>query len=233
METGLFTATVPHVPSRAHGAELRCSERFPLSPVSKDGKVVMGLRGWTLSQANHTQGYKVVSVFDKQKGRHALTGVHVIVAHAWLPLPAHLGSTRVVVMHRDDNTANNHADNLQFGTHSDNTQDTIKKGRLRKDYSRKLLTADILAIRQSEEPGTVLAKRYGVSEFCISCVRRGKTNADVGGPFKPARKRLTDAQVAEVKASPLTVQELVQAYGISDRAIIEIKRGISRRGKPR
>lgn len=40
-----------------------------------------------------------------------------------------------LVMHIDDNPKNNRVDNLMWGTHKDNTQDALKKGRLKNNLA--------------------------------------------------------------------------------------------------
>ena len=51
--------------------------------------------------------------------------VHKLVADAFIPNP----HDYPIVRHKDDDRLNNHADNLKWGTQSDNIQDAIEHGR--------------------------------------------------------------------------------------------------------
>lgn len=65
-----------------------------------------------------------VSLTDKNNNK-ALFYVHRLVAYAWLDKKPYQNH----VMHLDDNPLNNCVDNLRWGTHSDNMQDAVNKGR--------------------------------------------------------------------------------------------------------
>lgn len=58
---------------------------------------------------------------------------------------------------------------LFIGTHHDNTQDMMKKGR---SGRAKLTTKNILEIRRSTETVKLLAKKHNVTEICIRDVKR-------------------------------------------------------------
>lgn len=51
--------------------------------------------------------------------------IHHLVAEAFIPNP----NSYPIVRHKDDNRTNNCADNLEWGTQSDNIQDAIRRGR--------------------------------------------------------------------------------------------------------
>lgn len=75
-------------------------------------------------------------------------------------------------------------DHLWLGDNNENTQDMYRKGRGRnlrgsETAQAKLTESDVLAIRASEDLGTELAKRYGVSPATISMVRTRKIWAHV------------------------------------------------------
>lgn len=67
-----------------------------------------------LIQTNHKGGYKLVSV--SVDGMHRELTVHRLVAQAFIPNPNNYRD----VNHKDGNKANNHVDNLEWVTHSDN-----------------------------------------------------------------------------------------------------------------
>jgi len=101
---------------------------------------------------------------------------------AWMltygPIPDGLN-----VSHRCDNPRCVNVGHLFLGTAADNLHDAIAKGRhigrvpehgVRKRRIRKLTDADVQAIRQSHQPLTAIAERYGVSVSHACNVRNGK-----------------------------------------------------------
>jgi hypothetical protein len=62
------------------------------------------------------QGYHQLGLFLSDKGKHYRTGLHRMVALAWVPNP----NNYPCVHHIDHNKANNHASNLEWVTYSQN-----------------------------------------------------------------------------------------------------------------
>lgn len=87
----------------------------------------------------------------------------------------------MVVMHECDNRACVNPRHLSLGTHNDNCQDKVRKGRQAKGETSgksKLKTSDIHDIRRLLDAGLSLQKiagKYGVSTMCISKISTGKT----------------------------------------------------------
>ena len=80
------------------------------------------------------------------------------------------------VLHTCDVRACVNPDHLFLGTVADNSRDMVNKGRSAKgekiNYAK--LTADqVLFLRTSKEPTTVIARRWGMSPNHIGTVRRG------------------------------------------------------------
>lgn len=100
------------------------------------------------------------------------TPVHKLVALAFLgPRPE--GQD---VRHLDGNPLNNRADNLAYGTRTENILDVYRQGRA----WRKLTVEQVLDIRarlQRGEKGRDVAKAYGVSETHISAIKTGREYA--------------------------------------------------------
>jgi hypothetical protein len=120
---------------------------------------------------NH-DGYRVVSL---KCGSHKETvSVHVLVC-------ASFNSARpkgAVARHLDGDRLNNCADNLAWGSVQDNHNDRREHGRSfagDRNPNAALASKDVLAIRASEEPSTVLAARFGVQRSAISKIRTGRT----------------------------------------------------------
>ncbi len=98
--------------------------------------------------------------------------VHSLVAEAFLgPRP-----DGYEVNHRDGNKANSAVDNLEYVTPSQNSRHAIRMGlakplRGERHYAAKLTSTKVVEIRQSSEPCSVLAKRFGVTEGAVRSVR--------------------------------------------------------------
>jgi hypothetical protein len=75
-----------------------------------------------------------------------------------------------LVMHTCDNPACINPMHLELGTHKDNMQDKVAKGRWIGGQPRKLNAEQVAAIRKSNETSTVLSKQYGVSRATIDNV---------------------------------------------------------------
>ena len=96
--------------------------------------------------------------------------VHQLVARTFLgPCP-----TGQEVRHLDGDPLNNRADNLAYGTRTENILDVYRVG----GAWRKLTVDQVLEIRnrlQNGERGIDLAREYGVGQSCISAVKTGRT----------------------------------------------------------
>lgn len=98
--------------------------------------------------------------------------VHQLVAETFLgPRPEGLD-----VRHLDGNPTNNRAENLAYGSRSENILDVYRIGRAwRKLTAEQAL--DIYKRLQDGERGRDLAKEYGVGEAAISAIKKGRTFA--------------------------------------------------------
>jgi hypothetical protein len=83
----------------------------------------------------------------------------------------------LVVMHSCDNPSCVNPEHLMAGTHKDNSQDAVSKGRMAsgsRNSSAKLTEDQVAAIKESSETVVILANRYGVNQSTISKIRTGK-----------------------------------------------------------
>jgi hypothetical protein len=88
----------------------------------------------------------------------------------------------MVVMHSCDNPSCVNPDHLSIGTFKDNTQDALKKGRLKtcfvkgeKNLSAKLKKSDVDYIKaHNEMRGIDLAKMFNISPQTICDIRKGR-----------------------------------------------------------
>jgi len=81
----------------------------------------------------------------------------------------------IYVCHTCDNKVCVNPGHLFLGTPKENTQDGIRKGRIKRVKSSKLTERQVLEIRASNERGCVISKRYKVSDGTISEIRNGIT----------------------------------------------------------
>lgn len=80
------------------------------------------------------------------------------------------------VLHRCDNPACVNLDHLRIGTHQDNMNDKVAKGRqpFGDICSRKLTEAQVAKIKTDRRPQNIIAAAYGVSKPYISRIKSGK-----------------------------------------------------------
>lgn len=131
-----------------------------------------------LSQMTHPEGYKRVKFPLGYPGSHIK--VHRLVAMAFHPNPNNLPQ----VNHIDGNKGNNHYLNLEWTDNSGNQRHAFATGLQseRKGEAHnmhKLTDDDVRKIRQLLASGRHtqfdIGKMFGVSNFCISDIKRGKT----------------------------------------------------------
>lgn len=123
---------------------------------TKTGKVLKG-------GESKSSGYRKVSLSVKGSKKTVTREVHRLVAETFLGL--HKG---LVVDHIDDNPLNNHIDNLQWITQSQN----ILKAKRKKKKNQKLTEAQKQEIRESNLVGEDLRQYFNV-KFNLSMSRSG------------------------------------------------------------
>ncbi len=103
--------------------------------------------------------------------KHGSQNVHVLVAVAFLgPIPP-----KQEVRHKDDNPANARADNLEYGTRTQNILDAVERGRW--SHSKKLTSEQVLAIRDRAltESQASLAREYRVCHAAVWAIVHRRT----------------------------------------------------------
>lgn len=103
----------------------KCIPDNPRYRVYVDGKIYDKLKGKFLKPRLNNNGYMRVMLCGRKK-----YFVHRLVAIAFIPNP----NSYKVVMHLDNNKANNHVSNLKWGTYSENTKQAYLEGRLKNTY---------------------------------------------------------------------------------------------------
>jgi hypothetical protein len=113
------------------------------------------------------QGYHRVKVFVKKKMK--IVRVHRIVLELFKgPQLSDKHHSR----HLDGNRSNNHIDNLEWGTHSENENDKLKHG----TSKRTLTDEQVIEIRNNKtDSHAFLGRKYNVHATTIGCIRRNKS----------------------------------------------------------
>lgn len=153
----------------------------PLYEVSDQGRVLsksrfvnarggaLAFRAGRILQPVQKQGrYWAVTLADNEKRRQYL--LHDLVAAAFLGVKPE----GAMVLHEDDNKANNAASNLRYGTQRENEEDARRNGKKAKGTGHgmaKLTEIDVLLIRSAPEDNNYMAELYNVSASHIWSIR--------------------------------------------------------------
>jgi hypothetical protein len=149
-----------------------------LYKVSNTGKVLGVKREKELTQHENHRGYLKVSLQKDGKRKNEL--VHRLVAKAFLENTEELPQ----VNHKDGTKTNNHVENLEWSSQSENMKHAVEKGLLVRPkgescYNAKLTNEDAQAIRERyAEGGTShrkLAKEFGVSAGVVHNILSGRS----------------------------------------------------------
>ena len=102
--------------------------------------------------------------------KHKLYYIHRIVAESFIPNP----NNYPVVRHKNDDPTNNHYSNLEWGTHSDNTNDAIRNGKIVYDNNRNY-------VKNENHPQAILTNN-DVEKVCL-LLKKGTPISDIGKIF--------------------------------------------------
>lgn len=139
------------------------------SPITyPDGRTVLRvLKCRILTPCINKHGYE--SLVLRKDGQDRTHEIQRLVAEAFIGPRPPGQETR----HLDGNRLNNRADNLAYGTRSQNQLDLYDY----RGYHHRLRVEDVLDIRAriaAGETGRSIAKIYSVGESTISAIKRGK-----------------------------------------------------------
>lgn len=148
--------------------------RYQVSNTGKVRRIIASYRGRVRELKLTTRDKKNsehLSVrLSDENGKVTSVYVHRLVAKAFIPNPNNLPN----VCHKDDNPKNNKVSNLFWGTHQDNINDKMKKGRQARGESSghsKLKNEQVLTIlreytgKRGEQ--TRLAEKFNVTPQAI------------------------------------------------------------------
>lgn len=110
---------------------------------------------WVFRGSRNKDGYGVMTV----RGKRTLT--HRLAYETWVgPIPDGL-----IVRHKCDNPPCINPEHLEVGTHRENSEDMVRRGRL--GALAKLSAGDVAEIRASTCTRQALSQRFGVSPSTI------------------------------------------------------------------
>jgi len=217
--------------------EWRTIDKAPAYEVSNLGRIrhTVYLDGYI-----DDYGYRAVQLFADGK-RCGTYRVHKLVADLFLPNPDGLPE----VDHINGNKLDSAAKNLEWVTRMENQRRMIRLGSRNTAKGEtsgvsKLTEAQVIEIRSLA--GHInqrdIAKRFGVTQFCVSAIVRRKTWAHLAADpeNKPLRKRsettfkkgsqhprakLTEDRISEIRAlrDVLPPREIAQRFKMSQSAI--------------
>lgn len=135
--------------------------------VSKEGKVFREIKPF--NRGNKIRKYLCVMVNGKK------WDIHRLVATVYLENP----ESKPCVLHYDDNSLNNHINNLRWGSYKENTMDARRNGLLRPRGKRNLRNKEKYAIYEQAKKGYKykdIAKNFGVGESRVSQIIKELSN---------------------------------------------------------
>ena len=139
-------------------------------------RVTKGVGCWSFSVAGDKDGYPQVTGSKHCRLAHITRAnqLSYVIYKGAIPK----GS---LVCHTCDNPSCVNPEHLFLGTHQDNMDDKIKKGRMRghwgpgEAYGTKLTSEDVKSIRESSGTQQSIADKYGISRPMVSLIKRHKT----------------------------------------------------------
>ncbi len=190
--------------------------QYPNYFIFSDGRVFGTQRDRFLKQYPNPQGYMCIVVLNIDEKRETRT-VHRFVARCFIPNP----DKKPFVNHKDGNVKNNHYENLEWVTGSENTSHAIREGIQRK-YTRAVSQytkdGELVAIYPSIQAA---ADALGVTRGSATDACRGKYKTCQGFVLKYSNK-----SPEKEEGSEETWVEMpdLSGYEVSDRGRIYSQR---------
>jgi len=147
--------------------------KYDVYKIKKNGDIISTRFGKKklLKARIGTNGYKAVTLYYNKNPRQHL--IHILVMEKHGPCKPTTGTT-YKVDHRDGNPLNNHINNLQWLTQSDN----VKKGKLKTKLTEKMVK-HIRKTRPNVKGVTSLASKYDVSKQAIYNVLANRSHTHI------------------------------------------------------
>ncbi len=174
-------------------------------------------------------GYPVINVSSARTGISNMP-LHTMVAFAFIgPRPDGMH-----INHKNGIKTDASVSNLEYATPSSNIQHGYDTGlipRGENHYSSKVTEAEVVEIRNSDEPGPVVATKYGIKASNVHEIRLGHTWKHAGGRIRRrVRPRLDASLVREIRNSKERGIDIAERLGLGKGVISKIRKGHTYRG---
>lgn len=147
--------------------------------ITKEGRVISMKRDCRVLKTQiDKKGYCRLTTTHNRK--HETFKVHRLVAKTFIPNPKNLAT----VNHKDGNKNNNHVDNLEWMSNTDNMRHAYRTG-IREELKGEESNTSILTEKQArsiiyllkttDARHHTIAKLYNVSRSCITDINTGKS----------------------------------------------------------
>ena len=143
---------------------------YPNYSISTCGKVKNNTSGNILNTSVHRNGYEIINIKPNGRGAGKTLKVHRLVAITFIPNP----DNKPQVNHLDGDKCNNHLENLEWATASENMKHAVKNGLLtppenvtRFTEKEALEIAELYKPRCRENGARALARKFGTHHTTI------------------------------------------------------------------
>lgn len=150
-------------------------EGFSNYSVSNFGNIRNDITNKNLSTTTNRHRYLYINLSDENK-KQKTKCVHLLVAQTFLKNDDIINKTEI--NHKDRNSKNNHVDNLEWVSHSENVKHVIKTGRKISDNRIKCEIISQDGISKIYDSQTQIAREHNMEQSLLSYIMRNK-----GGKF--------------------------------------------------
>lgn len=142
--------------------------------VSSLGRIRARKTGKIRNSTIRGNGYRYIGLRDSPNGVSVSRTVHSIVCRAFHGTP----EVKKEVRHLNGDPLNNHAENLAWGSRSENCADRVAHGvsnRGERHGMNRLTEEQVRMIRNDSRPRRLIAPEYGISDRYVDEIRSGGT----------------------------------------------------------
>lgn len=182
------------------------------------------------SHKQDTSGYPIKQIYkeDIKTGKAIKTKTYKMHRYIYEKTNNTILSRWELVRHKCDNKLCINPDHLEIGTHQDNMDDMVKRGRSNKGKTHtKLTKVQVLEIYNSEKTGKELSEIYEITIHSVYRIKNRKVYKnwipDKYGNVEKSFKGLTKPQVLDIYNSTDKFVDIAARYGIRTDTVGNIK----------